>query len=190
MPDSSVVPTARAQAEQILGLHDGVGDGAMAYVVLDAAQDATIYPRLRRAGADTEVVPLYAGAAAADLAAVAPYLVRLLTGDALFDWLWGAGWGRNWGVFLSSTAPIDPLRAHFRRLTRIRVQNGRTLLFRFYDPRVLPAFLPICDPEQLDEVFGPVTQFCVEADGGAALEQFSRVGGQLLRQRHALPARG
>ncbi|HEY2399507.1 MAG TPA: S1 RNA-binding domain-containing protein, partial [Steroidobacteraceae bacterium] len=44
-------------------------------------------------------------------------------------------------------------------------EQGKRLLFRFYDPRVLRPFLPSCEAGQMREMFGPVEHFAVEANG-------------------------
>jgi hypothetical protein len=56
------------------------------------------------------------------------------------------------------------------------------LVFRFYDPRVLSIFLPTCLPEQITEMFGPVTRFFAEAHDGAAIAEYSHAGGVLRRR--------
>lgn len=134
------------------------------FAILDAARDEQIYPELRRLAANEEIVGLYQGRAAEELAAVAPYLVCMGTGNVLFDWIWENGWGESWGIFFWSLMSINTLRTHFRRLTVVRTENGRRLLFRFYDPRVLPEFAHTCDPLQLRELFGPVQKFFMESD--------------------------
>lgn len=131
------------------------------YFLADAAQDEVIYPRLRGFAVAEDVVPLYQGEAGVELAAVAPYLVSFGTGAQVFDWLWDTAWYRPWGVLIRSAAPIEDLRAHFRRLTRVQTEDGRVLLFRFYDPRVLSAFLPTCAAAEAAEMFGPVEAFGV-----------------------------
>jgi hypothetical protein len=45
-------------------------------------------------------------------------------------------------------------------------------MFRFYDPRVLAAFIATCSRKQLDDVFGPVRRFMVEANSGSELIDF------------------
>jgi len=117
------------------------------------------------------------------MAAVAPYLVRLGPRTDVFDWLWNDGWGNSWGIFVWSVATIDQLRAHFRKLTRVRTEDGKVLLFRFYDPRVLSIFLPTCEPAQIEEMFGPVMSFFVEAQHGASIVNYTRSAGGSLRRR-------
>ena len=60
------------------------------------------------------------------------------------------------------------------KLLWVRDEGQRQLYFRFYDPRVLPVFLPTCDAEQRRQVFGPVEKLYCLSDG--KLQQFSRDG--------------
>ncbi len=152
------------------------------YAILDAARDKRIYPVLRRLARTEQILGLYQGRTARELAAVAPYLVSLGTTDRVFDWLWDEGWGESWGIFLWSLVSPETLRAHFRRLTMVQSEADGRLLFRFYDPRVLRAFLPTCDAAQLRELFGPVQRFMAEQAAGTAVVSFRAVeqggGGQ------------
>jgi hypothetical protein len=166
---------AKQRAMRCLWQLDGVADKprqAYLYAILDTARDERIYPRLRRFAATEQVVGLYQGRAATEMAAVAPYLVCLGSTDRVFDWLWEEGWGESWGIFLWSLVSLEALRAHFRRLTMVRTEDGSRLLFRFYDPRVLRQFLPHCDTHQLREVFGPVIKYLAETPGGGAISSF------------------
>src|SRR5665213_2471267 len=45
------------------------------YAILDAARDPRIYPELRQLANNDQILPLYQGTAATELAAVAPYIV-------------------------------------------------------------------------------------------------------------------
>lgn len=183
-------PAARERAIRCLWQVDSAaerGRQPYLYAVLDAARDDGIYPELRRLASTEQILGLYQGRAATELAAVAPYLVCLGSTDRVFDWLWGQGWGESWGIFLWSLVAPDTLRAHFRRLTMVRSDDGKRLLFRFYDPRVLGAFLPTCDAAQLSEMFGPVQRFMLEQEAGGAIVSFRLRGGTL--QRHETPIR-
>ena len=139
------------------------------HAILDAARDKRIYPGLRQFAATEEIHCLYQGRAAIEMAAVAPYLVCIGTGGRLFDLLWNEGWGDSWGIFLWSLTSPTRLREHFRRLTIVQTQTSQRLLFRFYDPRVLREFLPMCDADQLREVFGPVQRYSAELAGGTGI---------------------
>jgi hypothetical protein len=152
---------ARERAIRTLWRLDEGEEKRLPYVwaVLDAARDERIYPTLCEFAKTREVMPLYSGRSATELAAVAPYLVCLGNDDVVFDWIWREGWTQHWGIFLWSSALPQRLREHFRRLTMVRTEDGETLLFRFYDPRVLSAFLPTCDEGQRRQVFGVVERF-------------------------------
>src|SRR5262249_14145419 len=151
------------------------------YVVLDAARDERIYEGLCRFEHDLTVASLYNGAAAEELATVCAYLVTVPPQLNFFDWLWRDGWGHNWGIFLWCTGTFESVRTHLRQLTRVKA-DGKTLLFRFYDPRTLTAVLPILDNDQLRQMFGPILYFFAETEFGAALLEF-RLFESALRSR-------
>ena len=152
------------------------------FAILDAARDRSIYAGLQRLAAWHEIMPLYQGAGADNLAAVGPYLLCLGQTDEIFDWIWENFWGDAWGIFFWSPAPAGKLGAHFRRHLLARTTDGERLVFRFYDPRVLLPFLPTCNAAQLRDFFGPVQHFALEDDDGAALVTLRREAGRLVQQ--------
>ena len=79
------------------------------YAILDAARDERIYQGLRRLSGSEQVVGLYQGPTARELAGVAPYAVSLGLSDRVFDWIWDNGWGDSWGIFFWSLVSIDTL---------------------------------------------------------------------------------
>lgn len=142
------------------------------YAILDGARDERIVPKIRASGVQARC--LLDGVLAPVLAAAAPYIVELAPDGPFTRALLADGWGDAWGVFLTSSASLDALRRHFRQFLRVADEDGRPLMFRYYDPRVLRVYLPTCTAEELDFVFDPVTAFLLE-DGG---EQ----GGALMRR--------
>jgi hypothetical protein len=158
------------------------------YFVIDAAQHRGIYPRLVSWQKRVEIVSLYQGTLARDLAEVAPYLFCLGSDLTVFDWLWEQGWGKSWGIFLWCRGQsVETLRDHLRRLTMVEVEGGQPAMFRFYDPRVLRAFIPTCSSTELAYLYGPVRRFTVEGDAGKELAEFARSdSGVLTRTSHAL----
>jgi hypothetical protein len=52
-------------------------------------------------------------------------------------------------------------------------------LFRFYDPRVFATVLPVFNHRQVEEFFGPVNRFSVEASEGREILEFTQVDGVL-----------
>ena len=115
----------------------------------------------------------------------APHMVELLPGHGFTDRLLDEGWGRSWGVFVTIPDPTI-LRRHLRRFLKVRDEAGRSLLFRFYDPRVLRVFLPTCRPDELAQLYGPITSYVAEGEKGATLLEFRYDGARLLTRTVAV----
>ena len=133
---------------------------AAAFAILDAARDSRILQFLESSSVQWQ--SLYEGEKAVQLRIVAPYLVALGSEPAFQEVLTRWVWGRSAGVFLSSSASFEQLRWHLRHLLTAETDDGRRLLFRFYDPRVLRVYLPTCNADELQRFFGPVLQFLGE----------------------------
>lgn len=133
------------------------------YAVLDAARSPRVLELLRDSGEQYE--SLYEGAAAEDLAGQAPYLVTIPAHSWLLEDLLAEGWGKSWGIWAAVNIDFRELRHHFRKFLLVEI-GARKFYFRFYDPRVLRAFLPTCDLQQLAEFQGPVRRFFLEDEDG------------------------
>jgi pSer/pThr/pTyr-binding forkhead associated (FHA) protein len=107
------------------------------FAILDAARDDRILELLREA--PEEYRSLYEGIQGEALAHVAPYLVGPMTPDSpLLTALVREGWGKRWGIYMTSRLPFKDLRRHWRRFLWIEVEETRErLYFRFYDPKAL-----------------------------------------------------
>jgi hypothetical protein len=92
------------------------------------------------------------------------------------------GWGESWGIFVRMNDPSN-LRYHLRTFLRVRDEPGRTLLFRYYDPRVLRVYLPTCRPDELKAVFGPIDSYLTEGEDGQSVIEFEFDGSQLQERR-------
>jgi hypothetical protein len=150
--------------------------GEQIYAIVDAARDPCIEPMIR--GTGLEHLCLFAGPLSAALRAAAPYVVRLSPEAALTRQLFESGWQDNWCV-LACTAPdvtLQQLHRHFRTLLRVRDESGRNLMFRFYDPRILRAYLPSCTDDEARAVFGPISEFACACDDDDAVMTFACVG--------------
>lgn len=145
-----------------------------AYAILDAARDDKIYPAVLRA--DCEWSCIYRGDAATTMAAVAPYLVELKLDSRFTPWLIDEAWGKSWGIFLTTPVKMEALRNHLRRLVMAKLPDGRNVYFRFYDPRVMRAYLPTCTKDELSMVFGPIDRFLMEDESGQMLSFESDAG--------------
>lgn len=160
------------------------------YVLLDAARDTRVYPNVLLS--NLRYTCLYRGAVPEELAPAAPYLVELDAEKPFTRWLLQHGWRESWGVFCTAAVPLGELARHFRRFLLVRDEAGRRLYFRYYDPRVLRAYLPTCTPAELETVFGPVTRFLAEGPDASAYAVYRRAeepptARRLVTEHAALP---
>ncbi|MFT5326844.1 MAG: hypothetical protein ACI8P0_004727, partial [Planctomycetaceae bacterium] len=138
------------------------------YFVLDACDEPAVPELAKQLGSDL-AVSLYRGWAETYYWALAPYLVRA---DAtLYQWVEENLSGKPWGVALKSSADLPTVRKHLRRFLQVQLPDQRKVLFRFYDPRPLPAFLGSSSSEQLSAFFGPI-----EAVGCPGAEKWTLFG--------------
>ena len=153
------------------------------WAVLDCARDPKIYLALLESRLEFRC--LYSGRLPRELEMVAPQLVELLPGHRLVDALLRDGWGRSWGSLLRIEDPSN-LRHHLRQFLKVRDEDGRRLLFRYFDPRVLRCYLPTCTPDELRTFFGPISHWIAEGVDGRSLIEFSVEAGLLRRDQRVL----
>jgi uncharacterized protein DUF4123 len=167
-PTQTEAPVA-ALAELLFAKED-----AAVYAVLDGASIPKLLGTLHEQ--KPEFCCLYPGELKPDMAAVAPYLVRLESGKAFTEQILKEGWGAHWGVLIVSGGDLRALRDHFREFHKVELPDQRTVIFRYYDPRVLRIFLPVCNEPELTQFFGPVKRFVVEGDLPDTGVQFTFTG--------------
>lgn len=170
---------AQALSEQLFS-----DEGAEVYALLDGASVAGLLPKLYELEPEFEC--LYRGELEPDMAEVAPYLVRLEPETEFADWLIGEGWGQHWGVFAVTDADLRAAHRHFRRFLTVYDPEGRPMLFRYYDPRVLRLYLPTCNAAELRTVFGPVTCYLLEGQDPNTLLRYSLDADALRRESKTL----
>jgi hypothetical protein len=177
---------AGARSHPVLDLLRDVG--MPLYAILDAARDPLIYALLLQECKD-ERQSLYEGEKGEALALVAPYLVHLPPESPFLETLVEKGWGKCWGVFLTSPKAFAEVRSHLRRFLMVDLEGGPKAYFRYYDPRVLRKYLPTCTPDELQTFFGPIRQWVCESAAGDACVSYSRTAEGRLREqkRDALP---
>lgn len=145
-----------------------IASSGQVYAILDAC-DAPPVPEKVKELSDDRAASLYRGSAEEDYWAVAPYLVRV--DGALLDWITATLWSEPWGIFAVTQVDLETLRKHFRHFLVVELPDGKQAYFRYYDPRILTAFLPTCSSEELKEFFGPIRAYAVadRKDGGITL---------------------
>jgi hypothetical protein len=158
-----------------------VGRELNVFAVLDGASIKNLRASLHIL--QPEHACLYRGDLEPDLAEVAPYLVQLQPESQFTEWVAVDGWGKHWGIFVRSTQDLAAMRRHLRTLLTVHDPDGRPLLFRFYDPRVLAVFLPTCTAEQLATFFGPIDSILLETPAADTLLRFRLVDGGLKKEK-------
>ncbi|MFO0648658.1 MAG: DUF4123 domain-containing protein [Polyangiales bacterium] len=181
MTDGGLATEGRAP---LVGQRLALEESAL-YAVLDAARDDLVLAWINTSG--VEALCLYDGWQSKELADVAPYLVSVPRGSEHLRALLDEAWGRNWGVFLTSGVGMRELRRHLRRFLKVSVEGRGRMLFRFYDPRVLRAFLPTCTVEEANAFFGPIDAFVTEGHAGESVMRFCVTPDGVATETEALP---
>ena len=131
------------------------------WMIVDCARDQRQIFRFLL-GCHLEYRCLFSGNLPPALEMAAPYLLQLEYDNDETRRLIELSWGNSWGVFLKSDTNLNKLRRHLREFLIVRDPQGRRMTFRYYDPRVLRAYLPTCTTEELRTVFGPIESFWTE----------------------------
>ena len=145
-------------------------DRTKLYCVLDGASVPNLPRKLFDAHAPNYC--LFTGDLEPDMQHVAPYVVLLTPRNDLTDLILSQGIGKHWGIFLQSRHSLKEMRRHFRSLVNVYDENANSMVFRFYDPRVIRKFLPTCTAEELQTFFGKVETFFAETEDGQNLVKF------------------
>ncbi|MGC9269883.1 DUF4123 domain-containing protein [Acidiphilium sp.] len=132
------------------------------FAVVDAARDSNISDYLAAFGTTETCQCLWQGDIYLRASDAAPYLVRLDPDAALTRLLLTEGTGKGWMLPLRTDASFEALRAHCRRFPEARLPDGRIVLFRWYDSRVLNDLLPQLQIEERRAFFGPIITLWTE----------------------------
>lgn len=131
------------------------------YAILDSVDEPEVPQRASLF--ESRYTSLYSGAASREYWAIAPYLLQVQQDD--FDWIRTTLITSPWGVLATSKADLPSVRHHLRKFLTVKdAVSGRSLLFRFYDPRVLPVFLESCSTDQARAFYGPIDSFYYFSD--------------------------
>lgn len=156
-------------------------DGTYTYAVLDGASVPDLPVKLYEMNPPN--VCLYRGELPEDLVYVAPYLAVLIPNTPFTDWVLTEFWGKHWGIFAQSPVSLNGMRKHFRNLLTVNDAEGNPMLFRYYDPRVLPSFLLTCNSDELETIFGEVKYYFAESVDTKELFRFNFAKNKLRETR-------
>lgn len=159
-------------------------DTRSVFAVLDGASVPDL--RLKLYQHQPECVCLYAGDLKPDMAEVAPYLIHLQMDTEFTNWVIESGWGQHWGIFVLGRVEMLEMRKHFRSFLTVHTSEGKPMLFRYYDPRVMRKYLPTCNREDLAVLFGQVDFYFLEDEDPRTMLSFHTESGELKQQRFTL----
>jgi hypothetical protein len=134
------------------------------FALLDSCDEPSV-PQRCLSGKAAPARSLYRGKSQDEYWHIAPYLSSVSKDE--LKWIASDLWSAPWGCFVVSKSGMDALYDHFRRFLQVQGTDGKFYLFRFYDPRVLRAFLQSSSPSELQQFYGPVTMFGVAASDGS-----------------------
>lgn len=155
-PKGRLLQILREQREPVLALLDALNEPRLLELLHDSQE---------------EYATLYEGGQHA--AEKIPYIVSLPGGSRLLETFVQHGWGKNWGVFLTTPASLSELRDYFRQNLMVKA-GDREFFFRFYEPRFLRETLRAISYVEASRFFGPVTRYFVEAEKPEILLQFTK----------------
>ena len=133
------------------------------FAVVDSCDEPCVPKKVAEAGPD-RAISLYRGGNEEQYSNVAPYLFRV--DQTIFDWIVKDLWAKPWGIFAFSSSGLEELRHHLRHFLTVKGTDGKKYLLRFYDPRILPAFVGSCNEMELKQFFGPVQKYGATKEGG------------------------
>ncbi|HQT89905.1 MAG TPA: DUF4123 domain-containing protein [Acidiphilium sp.] len=158
---------------------DGCASGSI-FAVVDAARDPNIPTYLSTFGTAETCQCLWQGDIFLRADDAAPYLVRLNPDAPLTKILLIEGASKGWMLFLRTEASFEALRSHCRRFPEARLPDGRIVLFRWYDSRVLNDLLAVLDLEERRPLFGPIAALWTEDPAGELIEHHAPVPGPAI----------
>jgi Domain of unknown function (DUF4123)/FHA domain len=150
MPSSG--PDLSAVQQGMLDVLRGLADPI--YAVLDCSAAASFIDAARATGSAVEVLPESSSACVASLNPESPQAAQLAA----------EGWGKNWGIYITSRQPLPIVRNHLRRFQVLLSQDGVEFQFRFHSPTLLRAFLPTLNVEEAKTLFGPIGAILIEGN--------------------------
>ncbi|WP_428034722.1 DUF4123 domain-containing protein [Amphritea sp.] len=154
------------------------------YAVIDGAQVSELQAKL--SASKHSYVCLWSGELDSDLKQVAPYLVQLKRDSNFTLWLLENGWANNWNIFVSAKSSIKMVRKHLRKFLTVVTDDGETLIFRFYDPRIMKAFMRNIDGQQSQQLFQDIVAFRYENPLERELVSVKKISDELIFRQVAM----
>jgi len=187
-------PSAPLSDERKRALHILTHHGAALFAVIDQAREGMMAASLLQSSSlqhqrlfegETDDLPATHIPVLVELAQAGSAGVAAET-QAFLETLLRSGWGKSCSIFCTSQSPFEVLLNHFRSFLLMSAPEQAPLYFRFYDPRVLRALLPTCEPQELRAIFGPVASYLVESERSDMMLAFSPGADRLITAQVSL----
>jgi len=160
-PQSQLRPSAALVWQTIVAQREV----SSTFGLFDCARDA---PQLYREieGSGLPHCTLFGGVVARPLLEASPVCVYLGAEPGAGSYLLQRYWGNAACMVVTAAEGmvLDDVRKQLKRSLRIRLPTGSRALFRYYDPRVLRAFLPTCTADQARALMGELTDVWCEGE--------------------------
>ena len=135
---------------------EGMARSGRLWAIIDACDEPDVLAKMYELG-EERALCLYRGEAESEFAEIAPFIVHV--DDFLLRWIQDNLWDKPWGVFVVAGGDLESLRTHFRKFLIVKDPEGERMYFRYYDPRILEAFFPACNDDELGQFFAKVEGF-------------------------------
>ena len=150
---------------------------AKRFVVLDCAVDPSLYAHVKRLEPRAGRC-LFAGDIHPEVKKVSPHLLELTPDDPLVPLWRGQGWGKAWGMWITSSADLYTVWSRLRHFTQVKLPSGEgPVLFRFWDPRVFRVYMPLVEGPDVEGWFKGIDAYVVEAEDAKGSIRFTAAGG-------------
>lgn len=146
LPGPDLTATQRGLLDVLRGLADPI------FAVLDRSAASSFLDAVRSAGGAVEALSETTGACLTSVNAESRIAAQLAAD----------GWGKGWGIYVTSHQPLAIVRNHLRRFQTLLTQDGAEFQFRFFNPTLLRGFLPTLSGEEAKTLFGPISAILTE----------------------------
>ena len=143
---------AQREVSSTFGLFDCAGDAPHLYREIE--------------GSGLPHCTLFGGVVPRPLLEASPVCVHLGAKPHGGSYLLQRYWGNSACIVVTAAEEmvLDDVRKQLKRSLRVRLPTGARALFRYYDPRVLRAFLPTCTADQVRALMGKLTDMWCEGE--------------------------
>ncbi len=136
------------------------------YVLLDCASDKELPECVLNLDKQAKRHSLFDKTPLAEIADAGPFLVEVDQNSTVFAYLLAKMPQHPWGYFILSHDDIETLSNRLQIFLNTQMPEGKSFLFRFYDPRVMFNQVRILSDEKLSSLVGHGNFFVLpEFDG-------------------------